>query len=133
MKEKISYFITVLGGLFLVIAPQTFLHPCQMDGMACTYMAKAASLIGIIITALGAGGFFIRGRGTHLFASAMIVLATLVEASVPHILGYCEMETMSCVLRTVPGIYVGSALIGINGAVRFLIALRSAGKGENVY
>lgn len=133
MKYKISYCITVLGGLFLMIAPQTFLHPCQMEGMACTYMAKAASLIGIIITALGAGGFFIRGRSAHLVSSATIVLAALVAASVPHVLGYCEMETMSCVIKTVPGIYVGSAFIGLAGAVRFLIALRSAGKGENVH
>lgn len=133
MNERIVYIITALGGLFLAVAPQTFLHPCHMEGMACTFMGKTASLIGAIILVLGVAGLlFVREKRGHLAAATAIVSTSVIEALVPTILGYCKMETMSCTLKTVPGIYASSAIVGIVGALWLVYLTVSIRKVENV-
>lgn len=130
MKKKILYAIILLAGLLLIIGPQTFLHPCEMEGMACIYTAKTATLLGIVIAVEGLTGLFLSDAKSVVLSAVTVIVTAVVAILTPSFIGVCGMAEMACRVKTAPGIYVISIVTIVLAAILLITELISARKNK---
>ena len=133
MRRKVLNILIAVLGLFIAVAPQTFLQPCvMMEGAACNFLAKTALLIGIIIAAIGIGGVFIFDKKSSIIIGLIALVTGVIEALTPTVIGACEMADMACRIKTVPGIYIASIAVIVFALVLIITELLSGRSGEDV-
>ena len=132
MKRKIIYAVVTAAGLFLLAAPMTFLKPCSDAENLCVQTAKAAELTGILIAVLGVGGFFLKEKSSVIASAAAIITAGITEALIPSVIGCCGMASMTCRLKTVPGIYTAAVIVIIAGAALIITGFIPDRSSKNV-
>ncbi len=125
--------IIVFVGLLLFIGPLTFLGPCNMDAVACIYLAKATSAIGVIVAASGAAGFFAGDKKSTLAFGLLQLIEGIVVLSISDIIGYCDMMTMPCRVKTVPGIRIAGVVIVVAALVLLVATFIQNRKEKNVF
>lgn len=133
MRRKVLNILIAVLGLFIAVAPQTFLQPCvMMEGAACNFLAKTALLIGIIIAVIGIGGVFISDKKSSIIIGLIALVTGVIEALTPIVIGACEMADMACRIKTVPGIYIASIAVIVFALVLIITELLSGRSGEDV-
>ena len=134
MRRKVLSLLIIIAGLFLVIAPLTFLQPCMaMEGTpTCQFLAKTAELIGIIIAVLGIGGLVVSDKKSTVVIGIVTIVTGVIEAITPIYIGACEMHEMACRMKTVPGIYIASIAAVVFAIVLVVTELLSGRSGEDV-
>ena len=89
---------SVVLGVIIAIAPQTFAHACNGHSMlgACHYSQQAATGIGIVIALLGIISFFV-SRPVRVGINIAVALDALLLLAVPYtLIGICKGQMMHC-------------------------------------
>ena len=111
MKKRISAIMNIIISVFLLIAVQTFLHPCKGDmAMPCNYSTTAAILVLVLIAVLNIGKLFVSESSGRVVLGITTIVAGVELLVIPH-LGRCQMATMSCNTKTFPSLTIGAVLI----------------------
>ncbi|SDB26914.1 DUF4418 family protein [Eubacterium oxidoreducens] len=129
--KKLLGIIVIIAGIFLVVAPQTFFAPCDMDGAACTYMAKAVQVIGVFVVLNGLTGFVIKENKAYIWLGIVTTITGIIGELVPQYFGYCDMKTMACVVGTVPATQIASAIVIVVGVLYILASIISSRRNHD--
>lgn len=100
--------------------------------MACTYTARAETIIGMGIVLIGLMLWLAKERETKIFLSALVVAKGLAIIATPEVVGYCKSPMMPCVSGTVPALRIGGAAVLILGLVGLFLELKSKKVKEEV-
>ena len=131
MKGKISGIIIIVISLFLIIAVNTFLAPCQgaME-MPCNSSAKAAQMILVLVIIISIGKLFCKDTKVRIFFDLPVIAAAVELLFIPA-LGRCQMAAMACNMHTFPALTVGAWLLIAVNAVFAIAGLTVERKRKN--
>lgn len=118
---------SVVLGVIIVIAPQTFAHACNGHSMlgACHYSQQAATGIGIVIALLGIISFFV-SRPVRVGINIAVALDALLLLAVPYtLIGICKGQMMHCRMVMLPTLTVLGVLALVCAVTAVWIESRS--------
>jgi hypothetical protein len=111
MKKNISAIINIVISAFLIVAVNTFLHPCEGEmAMPCNYNTRTAVMLLIVIIVASAAKLFVKDVRGGAAIGAVSVAAAIEIAIVPQF-NRCEGMMMNCNSKTVPALLIGALLI----------------------
>ena len=118
---------SVVLGVIIAIAPQTFAHACTGHSMlgACHYSQQAATGIGIVIALLGIISFFV-SRPVRVGINIAVALDALLLLAVPYaLIGICKGQMMRCRMVMLPTLTVLGVLALVCAVTAVWIESRS--------
>jgi hypothetical protein len=111
MKKNVSAIISIVISVFLIVAVNTFLHPCKGEmAMPCTYNTRTAVMLLVLILIANAAKLFV-GEYKSKLALNIATIAAAAEIAVIPQFNSCEGMMMTCNMKTVPALLIGSLLI----------------------
>lgn len=122
----VSLFLILLGGLVALI-PRYIFPVCAHYGkfietrgggmlpMACTYTARAETIIGVGVAVLGILLWLAKEKETRIFLSILVIAKGLAVAFTPEVVGYCRSPMMPCVSGTVPALRIAALALFLLG------------------
>ncbi len=131
----VSLLVIILGILVAVI-PHYVFPVCAYYGklietkggglvpMACTYTARAETIIGVGIAILGVMLWLAKEKETRLYLSILVAAKGLAVALTPEVIGYCKSPSMPCVSGTVPALRIAAGAILLLGVVSLVFELK---------
>ncbi len=131
----IPLFLIILG-FIVVLAPHYIFPVCAyydkfietkgggLVPMACTYTARAETVVGLGIVLIGLMLLLAKELETRIFLSVLAAAKGLTVVAVPEVIGYCKSPMMPCVSGTVPALRVGGVAIFVLGLVSLFMQLK---------
>ncbi len=92
--------------------------------MACSYTARAETIVGLGIVLIGLMLWLAKERETKIFLSVLIAAKGLAVLTIPEIVGYCKSPMMPCFSGTVPALRIGGVAIFALGLVSLFLDLK---------